>query len=157
MHDAETAVITNLDVGALVVGPCPLDEIVASRLRELDAYRPRDIADLRPRGTNERDWNLIVHAAEMRLLDEGIVFSPLRGVRRKATKVSQVVGRESRMAAAAMRKMERAVKVAAAAAPLADDPEERRRIESRELKRANAVVNARSALRGAGVSRPKGI
>jgi hypothetical protein len=157
MHDVESRELGGFDVEALISGPCSLAEVVASWLRAVSEYRYEDIEHLSPKGLKERDWKLVIHAAEMLLLDEGVVFSPKNGVRRKATKVSQVTGRESRMASAAMRKLERAVKVAAAAAPLAEDPEERRRIEARELKRANAVVSAKTALRGAGATRPKGI
>lgn len=130
---------------------------IYERLVAVAEYRPEDLDDLRPSGVKDRDWKLTIHSAEERLLNEGIVFSPLNGIRRKATRASQITGREGRRSRAALRIMERVVKMARAAAPLADDPEEQRRIEQRELKRANAVVSAKSALRGAGMKRPKGI
>ncbi len=132
-------------------------DLVCERLRCVAEYRGADLEDLRPRGMKDRDWRLVIHEATDRLLDEGVVFSPLNGVYRRATKLSQVTGREANFSSAALKKMGRALKMVAAAAPLAESDDDRRLIERRELKRQNAIVSAKSALRGAGMSRPKGV
>lgn len=125
-----------------------------------EEYRMRDVAGCRPVGMNERDWRLVVHAAEQRLLDEGVVFQPAPGrpgVRRRAQTSRQAESRSKRFAAAARRKMGRATQLVAAARELATDPLDVERLERLELRRQNAMVDALSAMRGAGEKRPKGL
>lgn len=126
-------------------------------LRGVHEYTDDDIARFRPDGMHERVFKLAVHRAKDALLDNGIGFSVLNGVHRKIQTAKQARGKASRRATAAINALERSVKIVRLGAAKAHDPEEKRRMERLEVKRANAVVAARAAVRGAGIPRPPGI
>lgn len=135
-----------------------LADVIYDRIVKLTEYRKRDL--VRPIGMNARDFSLSIHAAEQRLLEQGIVFQPVRGgggLRRRADSAKQAEARSGRFASAAARKMERATLLVEAARGLTDDPMEKQRLERLELRRRNAEVDAAARLRGAGEKRPRGI
>jgi hypothetical protein len=148
-----------VDVEKLHHGDTSLVELIYKRIRNVEAYTLEELDALRPEGTSDRDWNLAIHGAETRLLGEGVVFLTQSGsgVRRRAKNAKQAINKAARQAKRGLKSMTRTILTVAAAAPLADDPEERRRIERLELKRANQVVAAKHAIRSASRPRPKGV
>ena len=132
---------------------------LADRIRNVEAYTLEELEGLRPEGMHDRDWKLAIHGAETILLGERIVFVTQSGtgVRRRVKEAKQALSKATRTAARSVKGMKRTILQVAAAAPLAEDPEEKRRIERLELKRANQVVAATQAIRSASRPRPKGV
>jgi hypothetical protein len=137
--------------------PPTLHERLYRRIRGLSEFRMDSLATMRPETMRDRDWKLVVHAVMDRLLTEGIAFSPLDGVYRRIAKSKQAEGRAKRHGRAALKKIERTIKLVKVAIANVEDPAEKRRLENQLLRREEADMFARAKLRGAGIPRPKGI
>lgn len=107
---------------------------------------------------NDRDFGLLIHDALQILVEEGRVFVPcgLFGQYRLAGPKS--ANRRARnFKRAAERKIDRAVKLASVAAEIAEDPEEKRKLERSALRMANKAIDARTNIALASKMKPKGL